>query len=82
MANRYTLAISKLDDFKEWLIKDGWEIKEPKAVCEVFRAEKEGRKNPLMIFKRHRASMHLSVMDRDMGVVGAYLRDRRNATVK
>ena len=78
MANRYTLAISKLDDFKEWLIKDGWEIKEPTGEFEVFRATKKGRKYPLMIYKRMNAPMHLSVMERDMGVVRAYLRGRRN----
>ena len=76
MANRYTLAISKLDDFKEWLIKDGWEIKRPMGEYEVFRAEKKGRRYPLMIFKRANAPMHLSVMERDMGVVRAYLRER------
>lgn len=28
MANRCTLHISKLEDFKTWLVKDGWEIEE------------------------------------------------------
>ena len=32
MADRKRLHISKLDDFKEWLVKDGWEIEEPKDV--------------------------------------------------
>lgn len=26
MANRHTLHISKLEDFKKWLVKDGWKI--------------------------------------------------------
>lgn len=77
MANRYTLAIAKLDDFKEWLAKDGWQIQEPTGDFEVFRAVKQGRKHPLMIYKRMNAPMHLSVMERDMGVVRAYLRERR-----
>ena len=75
MANRHTLHISKLEDFKEWLVKDGWEIEEPKGVWEVLRARKSGRKNPLIVYRKADAKEHLSLMDRDSGVVGAFLRD-------
>ena len=78
MANRHTLAISKLEDFKSWLIADGWELQEPKGYYEALRATKQGRKHPLIVYKRSNATMHLSLLDRDSGVVGAYLRDRRN----
>ena len=75
MADRRRLHISKLEDFKEWLVKDGWEIEEPKGVWEVLRARKAGRQNPLIIYTKADAKEHLSVMDRDSGVIGAYLRD-------
>ena len=75
MANRHTLHISKLEDFKEWLVKDGWEIEEPKGIWEVLRARKSGRQNPLMVYRKEDAKEHLSIMDRDSGVVGAFLRD-------
>lgn len=75
MANRHTLHISKLDSFKEWLAKDGWEIEEPKGVWEVLRARKFGRNNPLIVYRKADAKEHLSLMDRDSGVVGAFLRD-------
>lgn len=78
MANRHTLAISKLEDFKSWLIADGWKIEETKDYYEALRATKPGRKHPLIVYKRSNAKMHLSLLDRDSGVVGAYLRDRRN----
>ena len=75
MANRHTLHISQLADFKKWLEKDGWKIEEPKGIWEVLRARKQGRKNPLIVFQKKDAKEHLSIMDRDSGVVGAFLRD-------
>ena len=82
MANRSTLAVSKLEDFKIWLIFEGWKIAETKGYFEVLRAVKEGRKNPLIVYKRlstdnGKELVHLSVLDRDIGVVNAYLRSRR-----
>ena len=77
MANRHTLHISKLEDFKKWLEKDGWEIEEPKGIYEVLRARKQGRQNPLIVYTKADAKEHLSIMDRDSGVIGAFLRDCR-----
>lgn len=82
MANRNTLAVSKLEDFKNWLFFEGWKIVETKGYFEVLRAVKEGRKNPLIVYKRlstdnGKELVHLSVLDRDIGVVNAYLRSRR-----
>lgn len=75
MANIHTLHISKLEDFKNWLVKEGWEIEEPKGIYEVLRARKQGRQNPLIVYTQAYAKEHLSVMDRNSGVVGAFLRD-------
>lgn len=77
MADRRRLHISKLDDFKKWLTTDGWNIEEPKGTYEVLRARKAGRKNPLIVFQKTDAREHLSVMDRDSGIIGAYLKDCR-----
>lgn len=77
MANRHTLHISKLEDFKKWLVKDGWEIEKPKGIYEVLRARKQGRQNPLIIYTKADVKEHLSIMDRDSGVIGAFLRDCR-----
>ena len=82
MANRYTLHISKLEDFKKWLVKDGWEIEEPKGNYEVLRARKYGRQNPLIVYAKADAKEHLSVMDRDSGVIGAFLKDCRKPKTK
>ena len=46
MANRNTLSVNKIDDFKVWLEKDGWQLQETKGFYEVLRAVKQGRKHP------------------------------------
>lgn len=73
MANRCILHRNHLDAFKEWLKNDGWEIEDTKGLYEVLRARKEGRREPLIIFEKAGAKEHLSVMDRDLGVVKAFL---------
>ena len=75
MADRRRLHISKLVAFRQWLVKDGWEIEDPKGRWEVLRARKPGRQNPLIVYTKMDAKEHLSVMDRDSGVIGAFLRD-------
>ena len=81
MANRNTLSVKRLENFKNWLVLDGWKIQEPKGEYEVLRATKEGRKHPLIVYKRHdtndgKALVHYTVADRDMGVVIAYFKKK------
>ena len=78
MANRHTLAITKINAFRDWLIADGWEIQDTKGYYEVLRAKKEGRRHPLVVYERLGAKCHLSVLERDMGVVKAYMRYERS----
>lgn len=77
MANRHRLHISKLQEFEQWLLEDGWTIEKPKGVYEVLRARKPGRQNPLIVYQKANAKEHLSVMDRDVGVIGAYLKESK-----
>lgn len=77
MADRRTLHISKLEAFKKWLVEDGWRIEEPKGIYEVLRARKPGRRHLLMVYKKDRAKEHLSMLDRDAGVLMAFLRDKK-----
>ena len=79
MADRSRLHISKLDAFSEWLIKDGWKLEEPKGAYEVLRARKDGRKNPLIVYTKLEAKEHLSVMDRDCDVLGAFLKSAKES---
>ena len=74
MANRNTLHINKLEVFKEWLIKEGWEIESTKGMFEVLRARNKVRKRPLIVYRSFNGKEHFSVDDRDMGVVRAFIR--------
>ena len=77
MANRYTLHKNSLEDFQKWLVADGWEIEKPKGIFEVLRARKAGRPQPLIVYTKADAKEHLTVMSRDIGVVRAFLRDKK-----
>jgi len=75
MANRNTLHINKLDDFKKWLLSDGWEILDTKGDYEIIRAIKD--KRLLSGYKKLEAKEHISLLDRDMDIVRAYLKARK-----
>lgn len=82
MADRCTLAVSKLEDFKEWLKTDGWEFQELKGYWEVLRATKKGKKRPLIVWRRTDTNaggplVHYTLDDRDYGIIRAYLKDRK-----
>lgn len=79
MANRYTLAVNKLPLFKEYLIKNDWEIQPTKGEYEVLRATHKDRKFPLIVYKRLATNkggtlIHLSVLGRDMAIINNFLR--------
>ncbi len=69
--------LKKIEDFKNWLRGDGWQIEKTKGIYEVVRATKEGRK-PLIVYMRgSNGNERMAVQNRDKGVVRAYARDRR-----
>lgn len=79
MANRNTLHISKLEAFKNWLIKDGWEILPlSKNPYEVLRASKLGISNPLIVYSG-KIKEHLSFANEWLPVVEAFLHKKTNA---
>jgi len=81
MANRALLHRSKIEDFKNWLQEDGWQIESTKGIYEVVRATKEGRR-PLIVYTRddNKGKEHMTVQSRDEGIVRAYIRDRKRET--
>ena len=77
MAKRSLLHRSKIEDFKAWLQEDGWQIEKTKGRYEVVRATK-GTRKPLIVYTRdNKGKEHLTVQERDVPVVRAYIRDRR-----
>jgi len=77
MANRSTLHKSHLNDFKAWLILDGWTICEPKGCYEVCRATKPG-KHTLIVWRRHGGD-HYTVSDKFVGIIRQFTRSRKVA---
>jgi hypothetical protein len=76
MANRHILHISILDDFRKWLIQDGWEIQPEKGYYEVLRAKK--KKRVLIVYFRFTNNLqHYSILDKDVAIVKAFLKDRK-----
>ena len=83
MANRNTLSVDKLPRFKEYLIRNGWKILTSKGNYDVLRATKEGRKYPLVIYRRDSTKagntpIHLSLSDSDIGIVRDFIKESNN----
>lgn len=82
MADRRTLGVKDLPNFMLWLIADGWRIERVKGYFEALRATKQGRKHPLIVYYRLANNsggelVHYTVQSRDIGVVRAYLKDKK-----
>lgn len=82
MANRHILSHTRLEEFKTYLLSNGYVINAPKGNFEVLRATKQGRKHPLIVYERHSNNngtplVHLTVMDRDMAVVINFLKSKK-----
>ena len=71
------IPITQLDDLRDWLIINEWEIQNTEGPYEVLRATKLKRKRPLVVYEGIDAKDHLYVADRDMGVIKAYIRNAR-----
>lgn len=78
MAIRNILHRSKLENFKEYLISKGWVMQETKGLYEELRAVNPYvMKRPLIIYDG-RSKEHLSVDDRDLGIVRDYINHRED----
>ena len=75
MANRRTLHMNSIGEFKDWLVKDGWELHEPKGIWEVIRAKKGTR--IFLAFRKKEAKEHLSTSDKDNDVVMEFINSKK-----
>ena len=75
MPNKHLLHKNSKDDFIAWLVKDGWEIEEPKGEWEAIMAKKPKRR--IIVYNRLEMKEHLTVRDCDTGVVRAYFKDKK-----
>lgn len=79
MANRHTLSVKRLDEFKEWLENNGWQVQETKGFYEVLRAVNKEKGTPLIVYKRNNSNsgsklVHYTVSDKDIRVIKQFLR--------
>lgn len=77
LACRDLLHKTKLEDFKAWLIKDGWIIENPKGLYEVLRATKTQRK-PLIVFEKDNSKQHYTIQDKYVGLVYQFIKDKKS----
>ena len=73
--SRKLLHKTKLADFKDWLISDGWEIDDNNGEWQVLRARKGSRF--LAVYDRFNTKEHYTVQGKDEGVIRAYIRARK-----
>lgn len=76
MATRNLLHKSHLEEFKEWLIKGGYQIHEPKTIYEVLRASRGGAW--LIVYQKSGNKEHYTVRDVDYSAVRRFLRWRQD----
>jgi hypothetical protein len=81
MANRNTLAISKLGEFKEWIIEQGLKPLKTKGIYEVLRwkSDEKGEAMPV-IFQKDVAKVHLTCNKSAERFVKAWFRRKRELT--
>lgn len=77
MKNRTTVKHGMLADLREYLVRSGWKMEEPKSEYEVLRARKKGYPVPLMIWDRTSGGIGYSIDERDMKVYRGWQRSRR-----
>lgn len=71
MANRNTLHINKLEDFKNYLSCIGFEIQPTKGFYEVLRAKKD--KRTVIVYEKSEAKEHLTVQDKDTDLLREFI---------
>ena len=74
MATRNLLHKSHLEEFKEWLIKNGYQIHDTKGLYEVLRASRGG--TWLIVYRKAALKEHFSVRDIDYSIVRRFLKWR------
>lgn len=75
MANRYLLALSKLDEFAAWAKTKGYQREPTKGQHEVLRLRKRG-KPPQIYFRRDGGRQHATCQQAGVGLVRRWIRER------
>lgn len=76
MKNRITVKHGMLEDLKDYLVRSGWTLEEPKGKYEVLRARKKDYPRPLLIYDRSTGGCGYSIDERDMKIYKGWQKDR------
>lgn len=77
MANKYALALSDVQEFKSWLMQNGWCIEKIKGENEIVRMTSDKHEKPLVIYKQTKESIFASVPDMWYDVINAFYAERK-----
>lgn len=77
MKNRVTVKHGMLEDLKEYLVRSGWTLEEPKGEYEVLRARKKDYPRPLLIHDRSTGGCGYSIDERDMKIYKGWMNNRK-----
>lgn len=78
MPNRNTLHLKHLDAFASYLTTRGFY---PRPLTNSYeRLRMRNGKHTVVLYQRNVAEQHLTVQDKDMPLVRAFLRSRKEAT--
>lgn len=77
MKNHTTVKHGMLPDLRDYLLRSGWKLEEPRSEYEVLHARKKGYPVPLMIWDRTSGGIGYSIDERDMKVYRGWQRSRR-----
>lgn len=78
MANKYALALSNVQEFKSWLMQNGWHIEKIKSENEIVRMASDKHEKPLVIYKQTKESIFASVPDMWYDVINAFYNEKKN----
>ena len=74
MAIKNKLHYKHIEDFKKYLINNGYTIKQPKMIYEVIRAIKDN--DLVVIYSKLNSKEHLTVQQKDINLVNQFFIER------
>lgn len=77
MANKYALTLSDVQEFKSWLMQNGWRIEKIKSENEIVRMTSGKYEKPLVIYKQTKESIFASVPDMWYDVVNVFYNEKK-----
>lgn len=82
MRSRCLLHKNKLDQFEEFLKKNGWIIEETKGVWEYLRAKHPDRSGYLQVYGRNKMKEHLTVFGEGINIAHRFIQESKKVATQ